>query len=118
MVEKHQELYQLATELNVQVAEFVHHYDELTEDFGNNVYVNATVEAALTKIRKHVGTILREIVADAFDEGELVFPVQAPVPEGAENVHRGQRMVERQDLLADLREINRSSSPVRMTSIL
>lgn len=116
----HKELYEMAEDLNVKLAEFSHHYDETLDAENATVYLNDTIESAIETMRNLVEIMKREIVADAFAEGEVVFlaPIQKEVVEGYENVHRGQRMVEPSSSNLDNLVETFGRSPVRMMSPL
>jgi hypothetical protein len=119
MAKHYRELHAAAIDLKKAIKKFSETYDEIVDSEDNGVLANDNVEAAMSAMEDLGVLVEREIVADAFEEGELHYISPTPAaPEGSENVHKSNIFLGPKESLNNFRDAIGRSSPVRMTSPL
>lgn len=121
MAHRYKELYEAATRLSAAVVNFETRYTELLDDAHSRVFNNDVIDEAVPHMTALTDQLIREVVADAFDEGVLDFVAEEEPTEGAENVHKNDNLYVGNSSMEALEYIQDTvgrSSPVRMTEIL
>lgn len=113
-------LYAEAELLEQAIRRFSKAFDVAVDTDGSNVYPNDTIATLVEHLDESVQTIRREIIADAYEQAELVF-TPIPTPEGSENVHRHDNLFMAPEsvgaIIDGLNDVFKRS-PARMNSIL